>query len=79
MATIVAHRYKPYCGTLLGCVRQWQCLPAKDKSTAFIRLNAASGNPILNSREIDRLAEIQDRAVSCPKAPDFTKNAVRAV
>jgi len=56
-ATIIVHRYQPYRGTLLGCVRQWYDLPAKDKSTALIRLDlVVFGNPILGARAIQKLA-----------------------
>jgi len=57
-ATIVAHRYKPYRGTLLGCVRQWYALPPKDRTTALIRMDPGDfGDPVLNARAIQKLTK----------------------
>jgi hypothetical protein len=57
-ATIVAHRYKPYRGTLLECVRQWYELPPKDRATALIRMDTSDfGDPVLNVRAIQKLTE----------------------
>jgi len=57
-ATIIVHRYPPYRGTLLVCVRQWYELPAKDKTTALIRLDSGIfGDPVLHPRAIQKLTE----------------------
>jgi hypothetical protein len=57
-ATIIVHRYPPYRGTLLECVRWWCELPAKDKTTTLIRLDPGIfGDPVLNLRAIQKLTE----------------------